>query len=128
MIHLNKGLVYKNGEYHYISDKGICYELLHGVSIGHGRKYNSDTLIVFLDTYVDCDDEVAYAEYYKYASCSRVLVGFWQMDGPDETCGINETVLAKEVSSFEEKNSGLIDCILRNHITTSYWEYGNGGD
>lgn len=45
----------KNDGYVYVSDSGIEYELLEGVSIGASKQYTSDIVFIML---LDCDYNV----------------------------------------------------------------------
>ena len=49
----------KEDGYVYVSDRGIEYELLEGVSLGTKRKYTSDFIFIFLnDAEYDVDNSV----------------------------------------------------------------------
>lgn len=75
----------KEDGYVYISDKGIEYELLEGISIGTERKYTSDIIFIMLNN----------AEY----NVENPVVGY--LFGAD--------LLEKDLMSYDESIKELVD-------------------
>lgn len=84
----------KSDGYVYISDKGIEYELLEGVSVGTGIKYTSDIMFVMLN---NCEYNVDNC-VVDYVFGTRQFV-----ENPKKY----EETIKKMVDKYEDENFGL---------------------
>ena len=83
----------KEDGYVYVSDRGIEYELLEGISIGAERRYTSDIIFIILNNAeYNVDDHIV-----GYLFGASVLEG--QLMDYDES-------IKSMVDEFEEKNFG----------------------
>lgn len=88
----------KEDGYVFISDIGIEYELLEGVSIGAEKRYTSDIIFIML---ID-------ANYNVDTNCVGYLFGATIIDGYIDT--YQESI--KELVSEYEKRNSITKCII----------------
>jgi len=88
----------KEDGYVYISNRGIEYELLEGVSIGTEKKYTSDIIFIML----------ANAEYYVDNNVIGYLFGASVMG--NDLLVYDETI-RELVNNFEKRNFGIKNII-----------------
>ena len=93
MIKLN------NDGYYFISDSGIKYELLEGISIGGKRQYTSDAIFIMLND----------KNYFE--KVNNYFVGFWFGASFLHECldEYNEYI-SKLVTEYEKENNIYKGC------------------
>lgn len=84
----------KNDGYVYISDSGIEYELLEGVSIGADKQYTSDIVFIML---LDCD-------YNVDNNVVGWLFGSSTMFDSEENAKSYEESIRDIIEEFEKRN------------------------
>ena len=95
--------------YKYISNNGICYDLLEGISLGSNELKTSD--IVFIVQYNGTIDD------------ENIVVGYFYGANDFKNCPNMEacSYIEKIVAEYEKKNFGL------NKIIKALYEYLNRG-
>lgn len=84
----------KNDGYVYISDNGIEYELLEGMSVGTPDRYTSDIIFIMLDNeYLEVDNSVV-----GYFFCAENF-----KDNPNDY----EQFIKETIDKFEKRNFGI---------------------
>ena len=97
----------KEDGYVYVSDRGIEYELLEGMSIGSERKYTSDIIFIMLNN----------AEY----NVDNNVVGY--LFGADiflEDSRYYEESIKEMVDEFEKRNFGKWGWLIMADLTMTY--------
>lgn len=102
---MNGNLVLRNDGYHFISENGIEYEILEGMSIGAKiRRYSSCLIFVVLFDQTETFDAVQIIDFF----CDQEDFG---KEGGD-----NEKYIREIVDKFEKENMGKI-IKMKNLIT-----------
>lgn len=100
----------------YISNRGINYQLLEGMTIGKGR-FTSNMVFIMLE--IDCNlDSQTESELFKLCDSWTQLVDFHYMAGDEETYGLEEEYIKDVIDKYEEDHKELIDFIIANNIET----------
>ena len=89
----------KEDGYVYVSDRGIEYELLEGMSIGANKRYTSDIIFIILNN----------AEYNVEDHIVGYLFGASVLEG--QLMDYDKSIKAM-VDEFEEKNFGINTILL----------------
>ena len=106
----------------FVSENGINYELLEGVSVGGKKHCTSGMMFIMLNTFnenIEIDDKLI--ELMGGSSCK--LVDFFCssiiMEGNEMwTRKDDESYIRSVVKEFEKENEELINFILVNNIPT----------
>lgn len=107
--------------YEFISNNGIHYELLEGVTFGGNRSATSGMCFIMLNTF-NIDERIEDKLITLMGGCSAKIVNFFCssviMEGNDAR-EADESIIRHYVSQFEADHHELISFIKENNIPTS---------